>query len=207
MAIFKFRHTINTRQTTMNYFTLFGLVILTFGLIQDYKRDKGQNTRAKVFHAICLTILIAGYAGSFRIIGTLTRNFDKAHERFSVDVGLVSGQLHFIFFLLHSILSMTIIIIAYQMIRRNQKSRKLLITLLPFLALLEIFGFYRGWIIEVGDLGVNHGVILLMGFLLIGGLTSVIVAIYKSKFMRIFFAVAEQNKVLTNEDKSDYQLN
>jgi hypothetical protein len=191
----------------MNYFSLMGLVILIFGLIQDYKRDKGQNTRAKVFHVVCLTILIASYAGSFRVLGMLTRNFDKAQERFSVDVGLVPGQIHFIFYLLHSVLAMTVIIIAYQMIRRNDKSRKLLITLLPFLALLEIFSFYRGWIIDGDDLGVNHGIILLIGFLLIGGLTSVIVAVYKSKFMTTFFTMTEQNQLLTNRDKSDYQPN
>jgi hypothetical protein len=182
----------------MNYFTLFGLVILTFGLIQDYKRDKGLNTKAKVFHAICLTILIASYAGSFGILGMWMRNFDKAQERFSVDVGLVPGQLHFIFYLLHSVLAMTVIIIAYRMIRRNDKSRKLLITLLPVLALLETFGFYRGWIIDGDDPEVNHGIILLMGFLVIGGLTSVLIAIYKSKFMRTFFTTTEQNQLLTD---------
>jgi hypothetical protein len=91
----------------MNYFTLFGLVILAFGLIQDYKRDKGQNVKATVLHAVCLTILIASCAGSFRILGALIRNFDKAKERFSIDIGLVPGQLHFIFYLLHSALAPT----------------------------------------------------------------------------------------------------
>ncbi len=176
----------------MNFFTLFGLVILALGLMQDYKKDSAQNTKAKVFHAVCLTILIASYAGSFRILGSLIRNFDKAQERFSVDVGLVPGQLHFIFYLLHSALAMTTVVLAYQMIRRNDKSRKWLIRVLPFLALLEIFSFYRGWVLAGDDLEVNHSMIVLIGFLLVGGLAGIIIAIYKSKFMIAFFTPIEQ---------------
>ena len=186
----------------MNYFTLFGLAILTFGLINDYKADKGQNTKAKILHAICLTILITSYSGSFRILGMLTRNFDKVKERFSVDVGIVPGQIHFIFYLLHSALAMTVIVVAYQMIRRNEKSRRLLTILLPILALLEVFSFYRGWVIDGEDLGVNHALIFLVGFLLIGGLTSIIIAIYKSKSMATFFRTIEQIQLTTNGEKS-----
>ena len=176
----------------MNFFTLFGLVILAFGLMQDYKKDSGQNTKAKVFHAVCLTILIASYAGSFRILGTLLRNFDKAQERFSVDVGVVPGQLHFIFYLLHSALAMTTVVLAYQMIRRNDKARKWLIILLPFLALLEVFSFYRGWVSATDDFEGNHLSIVLIGILLVGGLAGSVIAIYKSKSMITFFTPSEQ---------------
>ncbi|MBI3221474.1 MAG: hypothetical protein HYZ44_18330 [Bacteroidetes bacterium] len=184
----------------MNYFTLFALAILTFGLIQDYKKDKGQNIKAKVLQAVCLTILIASYAGSFRILGALIRNFDKAKERFSVDVGLVPGQLHFIFYLLHATLAMTVIILAYQMIRRNDKSRRWLIILLPFVTLLEVFSFYRGWVTNSGDLELNHSMILLIGFLLVAGLASIIVAIYKSKSIITFFTTIEPNPLQTTEE-------
>jgi hypothetical protein len=186
----------------MNYFTLFGLAILAFGLVKDYKKDYGQNTTAKILHAICLAILIASYAGSFRILGMLTRNFNKVRERFSVDVGIVPGQLHFVLYLLHSALAMTVIVVAYQMIKRNEKSRRLLTILLPILALLEVFSFYRGWIIDADDLGMNHAFIFLIGFLLIGGLTSIIIAIYKSKSMTTFFATIEKNQPTPNGEKS-----
>ncbi len=189
----------------MIYFTLFGLVILAFGLMQDYKKDSEQNLKAKVLHAICLTILIASYAGSFRILGMLLRNFDKAKERFSADVCLVPGQLHFIFYLLHSALAMTVVILAYQMIRRNNKSRRLLLIVLPFLALLEVFSFYRGWVTDSGDLELNHFMIVLIGFLLVGGLASSIIAIYKSKFMITFFTPIEKNPLKPTVENASNQ--
>ena len=73
-------------------FVIFGLVFLVIGLVKDYQRDKGKHVTAKVFHAICLALLISSYAGSFKIIGMLMRNFDGAKERFSTDVGIVPGQ-------------------------------------------------------------------------------------------------------------------
>ncbi|MBX2900058.1 MAG: hypothetical protein KF775_10420 [Cyclobacteriaceae bacterium] len=178
----------------MNYFTLFALVILTLILAQDYKRDAGKNKKAKIFHAICLAILVANYAGSFRILSVLIRNFDKARERFSVDVGLVPGQLHFIFYLVHSVLAMAVILLVYQMTRRNDKSRKLMVTILPFLAILEIFSFYRGWIFNGDGFETSAILILSIGFILIGGLTSGIIAVYKSRFMTSFFKINEQRQ-------------
>jgi hypothetical protein len=191
----------------MNYFTLFGLVILTLGLIQDYKKDSGQNIKAKVLHAICLTVLIASYAGSFRILGAIMRNFDKVKERFSVDVGLIPGQLHFIFYLIHSALAMTVVILAYQMIRRKEKSRGLLIILLPFLGLLEVFSFYRGWVTDGGDFELNHFMILLIGLLLVGVPTGLIITIYKSKSMTTFFTSVGQTQVETSGEKAGNQPN
>lgn len=176
-------------------FTIFALVFLVIGLVQDYKRDKGKHIKAKVFHAICLTFLIASYAGSFKILGMLIRDFDGARERFSTNVGPISGQLHWLIYLVHSGLVMTIIILAYQMIRRLDRPRRLLVKLLPLAGLLEVFSFYRGWVADGGDLGVNHGIIILIGLLLVGGLTTLIFLIYNSKFMKEFFAYGQPEEM------------
>jgi hypothetical protein len=53
--------------------------------------------------------------------------------------------------------------------------------------LAEIFSFYRGWLADGDDLGMNHSLIILIGFLFIGGLTVGVIAIYNSRFMKIFF--------------------
>lgn len=190
---------------TMNYFTLIGLGALLFGLIADYKKDSGQHTMAKILHAICLTMLIGCYAGSFRILGTWIRNFDKVKERFTVDVGIVPGQLHFVFYLIHSALAMTTIVLAYRMISRHEKSRQWLIKLLPFLGLFEVFGFYRGWVADGDDLNLNHAVILFIGFLIVGGLTSFVIAIYKSRAMTVFFQTPKP-VALTDKETSVNEL-
>lgn len=175
-------------------FTIFALAFLVIGLAQDYQKDKKQNIKAKIFHAICLTILIASYAGSFKILGMLIRDFDGARERFSTSVGPISGQIHWAIYLVHSALVMTIIILAYQMIRRLDKSRRLLLKLLPLAGLLEVFSFYRGWIID-GDEGVNHGVIIVIGLVIVGGFTVFIFWVYNSVFMKNFFAYGEIEKM------------
>src|SRR5688500_8270802 len=117
-------------------FTIFALVFLVIGLVKDYQRDKGKNIKAKVFHAICLTLLIASYAGSFKILGMLIRDFDGARERFSITVGPISGEISWYIYLVHSAIAMTIIILAYQMIRRLDKPRKMMIKILPLLGVL-----------------------------------------------------------------------
>jgi hypothetical protein len=176
-------------------FTIIALIFLVVGLIKDFQKDKGQHVKAKVFHAICLTVIIFSYAGSFQILGMLIRDFEGAHQRFSTPVGFVPGQLHWIIYLIHSALVMTIIILAYQMIRRSEKSRKLLVTLLPAAGLLELFSFYRGWISDGDYLGVSNGLINLVGLLIVGGATLAIYMVYDSKFMKAFFSF-EQEKTL-----------
>jgi hypothetical protein len=176
-------------------FTIFALIFLAIGLVQDYQKDKGQYIKAKVFHAICLTILVTSYAGSFKILGMLFRNFDGARERFSTSIGAIPGQVHWIIYLVHSVVVMTIIVLAYQMIRRSDKSRRLLVKLLPLAGILEVFGFYRGWVIDGDDLGVNHWVIVLIGVLFVGTLTTIIFRIYNSKFMKEFFGFRSVKKI------------
>jgi hypothetical protein len=176
-------------------FTIFALFFLVIGLAQDYQRDKGKNIKAKVLHAVCLTVLIVSYAGSFKILGMLIRDFDGARERFSTNVGPISGEIHWIIYLVHSALVMTIIILAYQMIRRLDKSRRLLVKLLPLAGLLEVFGFYRGWVTDGDDLGVNHGMVILIGLLFVGGITTLIFLVYNSRFMKEFFAFGQLEKM------------
>ena len=113
-------------------FRIFALIFLVVGLVHDYKRDKGQNVKAKVFHAACLTVLIFGYADSFNILRMLIWNFDGIKEHFSTDLGLISGQIHWFIYLAHPAIAIIILTLAYQIIRRVDKSRMLLVKLLPW---------------------------------------------------------------------------
>jgi hypothetical protein len=176
-------------------FTIFALFFLVIGLVKDYQRDKGKNIKAKVFHAICLTLLVASYAGSFKILGMLIRDFDGAKERFSIAVGPISEEMTWYIYLVHSAIAMTIIILAYQMIRRVDKPRKMMTKILPLLGVVELFSFYRAWVIDGNELGVNHGVIILIGVLVVGGLTTFITLVYNSGFMKDFFAFVQLEKM------------
>jgi hypothetical protein len=186
-------------------FVVIAFIFLVIGLIKDYQKDKGRHVKAKVFHAICLTVIIYSYAGSFQILGMLIRDFDGAHQRFSVPVGFVSGDVHWIIYLIHSALVMTIIILAYQMIRRSEKARRMLVILLPIAGLLEVFGFYRGWVSGEANLGVSDGLIILIGLVIVGGITLVIYLVYSSEFMKTFF-VFEHEKTLADTQVIDSNM-
>ncbi len=191
----------------MKLFNIFVFVILAIGLTRDYNRDKGQNSKAKIFHAIILAIICASYAGSFGILGSVIRNFDEIQQKYSVPIGIVPGQVHFLFYMAHLALSLVILILAIQMISRKEKALKLFLRLLPFLALLEIFSFYRGWIVDGDDMGVKHGIIILIGFLIIGGITTAIIWIYKTNFMKTFFEAPKKIEPMSEINEGNIEQN
>lgn len=186
-------------------FTIFALIFLAIGLTHDFKRDKGKHAKAKVLQTICLTILIASYAGSFKILGMLIRDFDRARQHFSVAFGPVSADVSWMMYLIQSAVVLTVLILAYQMIRRSDKSRSILVKLLPVAGLLEVFSFYRGWVIGGDDLGLNHGVIILIGCVIVGSITAFIFFVYQSKLMTDFFAVPEQSANTPNPEANSTQ--
>jgi|GEM_PF-6879671 len=171
----------------MNPFSLIVVAIVAFGLFKDYKRDAGLNKKAKAYHAVLLSLLLITYAGSFGIIGQLLRNFGEIKAAVSVDVGIVPGQVHFIFYFLNVLVSLVVLLSAYQMISRNEQARKRLVTLLPFLGFLSIFSFYKSWIVSDDDLLIDHWIILLLGTVFMGGLAAIYFKIYNSHWMQTFF--------------------
>lgn len=167
-------------------YTLAGFVLLNMQLQKDHMVDKGRHKKAKIFQTIVLSLIVATYASALRYPGYLLRHFDKAFEKFGASIGLVPGHLHFKIFLLHVVLMIAALVLAFLMARRNQKARQMFLYLLPFLALAEAFGFYRGWLGE--DNGPYDQVVaFLFGLILFGGMATGIILIYRTKLMDEFF--------------------
>lgn len=185
----------------MNIFTLTALIYLGFALFRDYKKDKGLNKKAKIFQTICLYIICLLYSGSFRHIGGLIRHFDIARDKFGVDVGLVSGQMHFFIYLLNLFFVLIVLILAYQLIGRKEKARSQIIWFLPLLCLTEIFSFYRGWLSEENGLQISDGFIFLIGFIIMGGITAFVIIIYTRDFMKTFFL--QEPVIITSENEPE----
>ena len=159
---------------------------MAFGLFRDFKRDKGENTKAKIFHSILLTFLIWAFAGSFGKIGWLIRNFDKTKELFGTEAGILSGNFNLIIFYLNLVLSLIVLVFAYQMINRKENARKKLLIFLPFLAVTSVFQFYTSWL-KGGDALFNDAIILFIGAVIIGTITLIYLKVYGSNFMKTFF--------------------
>jgi hypothetical protein len=171
----------------MNRFTIIALIIMAFGLFRDFKRDKGENNKAKIFHSILLTFLIWAFAGSFGKIGWLIRNFDKTKKLFGTEVGILSGNFNLITFYLNLVLSLIVLVFAYQMINRKENARKKLLIFLPFLAITSVFQFYISWLKDGDDALFNDSIILLIGAVVIGTITFIYLKVYGSNFMKTFF--------------------
>ena len=171
----------------MKFFTFITLVFVTVGLFYDYKRDQGHHKKAKLFHSVCITLICVTYANTAGAILNFFRNIDGKYQKFSTAVGIVPGSMHFVIYLCHLMLAGAVFISAIQMINRNQKARMRLLYCLPFLALIESFSFYRGWLSGGEETEINDALILLMGLFLYSIPTIGIVSIYNSLFMKSFF--------------------
>ena len=172
----------------MNKYAIFALVIMVVGLYQDFKKDKGLNKKAKIYHSILLTLLIWSFAGSFGYLGVLVRRFEDVQNKFGVDVGIFPGLVHLILFYLNLALGLAVLVISYQMINRKENARKKLILFIPLLAITQVFFFYKGWL-SGGEIDFfNDYAILLIGAIIMGGAAFIYIKIYDSSFMRVFFS-------------------
>lgn len=167
---------------------------MALGLFRDFKRDKGKNNKAKIFHSILLTFLIWAFAGSFGKIGWLIRNFDRTKELFGTKVGILSGNFNLIIFYLNLALSLIVLVFAYQMINRKESARKKLLIFLPFLAVTSVFQFYTSWLKVGEDALFNDSIILLIGAIVIGTVTFIYLKVYGSNFMKSFFNYKPESK-------------
>ncbi len=171
----------------MNRFIIFTLIYVVFWLYKDFKNDKGLHIKAKIFHSILIFLLMSSFAGSFARLGWTIGHMDKIIERFGVDVGIVPGPVHLIIYFVNLVLSLTILVLAYQMVRRKDMARKLFMNLFPILALTTVFNIYRGWLSETGGIELSDLTIFIGGFIVMSGISFLYLKIYSSKWMVEFF--------------------
>jgi hypothetical protein len=156
-------------------------------LAHDYRKDKGAFTKAKVLHTLVLTYLVWYYSTAFAYLGSLFRRADVLIGQYRVPVGYLSAEANLTVWALQLVISCLIIHFAWGMTNRKDKARRRLLAILPFQALVETFGFYRGFV-SGGDAGLHHGLILLLGLLFAGLLNGLLLSIYRSRLMLDFFA-------------------
>lgn len=184
----------------MNFVVLFIIVIAAFNLNKDFKRDPGLHKKAKIVHAIMITLLMLAYRGSFGRLGLLIGDTSFFIDKYYIQIGMFPDYVNFAFFLLELLLSIIILVLSFKMLNRNNTSRKFFIMYIPFLGTTTIFDFYRGWILQGNlELVSNNYLILAIGAIFMGGLTILYYIIYTSSWMKAFFNLKSD----TPEDKID----
>lgn len=171
----------------MTTFRIILVIFLFLGLSGDFKKDKGSHKKAKTYHTICTSILLLLYAGSLRHVFWFLNNFQTTIERLKIDTGMLPGEFNLINFIVHMVLVVIVLFAIYGMIGRQEKSRRIVIRFLPFLAITEIFTTYSAILTDDPTIQ-YHLAIFVFATILIGGSTYAIIRIYKTEFMNRFFS-------------------
>jgi hypothetical protein len=170
----------------MNYINLFLFLVMIFLLINDFSKTKGKFMKAKIFHVIGLLFLIYfNYSCITWFIGVLY-NLDKFYIVYNKDFGIMPGLLIMIDYIVLNIISLVVIICVFGLLKRNEKSRKFLLKLIPIIILVNIIPAYMGFYSKVkGDFQNYVKVLIVIGLSII--LYGWVYFIYNSKLIKDFF--------------------
>lgn len=166
---------------------IIALIIICVSLYNDYKRDKRQHLKAKIYHSVFLLLITLMYVDSFRFFLWMLWHFDLAMTTWSKPVGVIGGEFHLFINIVNVLIGMALTCFSYQASTRKEYGRIWIIKLFPVVALTETFTFYRGWTSDGFDSETNHTLILFIGALLFGGLCFTIIKVYASNYMLLFF--------------------
>lgn len=171
----------------MSGIQVIALVILAVSIITDYGTDKGKHTKAKIFHAICMLLLVYSCADAPAILGRILAHFGNFQQKLDVPVGFISGHAHMFLYIAHTLICTIVLILAARMFNRRDSARKQLIYVLPLLVLSEGINFYMGWVGAGDDQELSDMLIFWIGFAVMGSIGGVIMWIYSTRFMKEFF--------------------
>ncbi|MBK9147936.1 MAG: hypothetical protein IPM12_09005 [Flavobacteriales bacterium] len=165
--------------------TFIFLALTAFYLFRNYAQDKGRHTAAKVVHAVVLVLIIVMHTYSVKQAGYLIQHFSEFKASHSAPVGIVPGDLNFITLMLHEILSVIVLFVAFSTARRIKRAVILFRALLVISVPVKVISYYRGFMEASPDLpnwiALGTGVIVIT--LIYGG----IAVLYGTRFMRAFF--------------------
>lgn len=185
---------------------LFYLLFIVYAIIiisQDYKSSKGF-VKQKILHVISLTILIAVYISSFKVL-FLINNFSYYYDQILVQQSILPPVMNFITIIIGNILGIILFISAFLMLRRNHKGRKIMINVLPFSLFISIPGVYDRYLVDLnklsdaasGPLSIIYSVFAIFLLLCLLGM----IFMYNSKFMIDFFDSKTNKPILENNNE------
>lgn len=176
----------------MSYFFI-ALFLLLFVpiILMRYNKDKGENNSAKVFNLIVSLFLLYSFSSTTKL--ELTQVFtesEKLTEKVFVEVGILSPFVSGFSWLLYVTLSFVLTVIIIQVALRKEKSRMILLRILPFYWILNSINVYK-YIIPKND-SVSNSDYLIPGILILNGIFIILIYVFYSRnFIKIFFQIRE----------------
>ncbi len=165
-------------------------------LSNDFKKDKGKHTKAKTLHAIIILLLFFMYSSVYKYLYWMIFYTNIEKEKYSMDVGIIPGQLHFVIHLCYIIFILFTLGLAFKLIKRQEKACQKFMYALSLLGITEFFNFYRGMIKDEVEFQFNYYFLLYIGFALFSLIVVGVILIYNSKYMKSFFSQTEQQKLI-----------
>lgn len=164
------------------------LILVFIGLRNNYKKDSKEHIKAKIWHAIIISVLLLYYSGSLNLIYLYLNDFDNVIDYISRDVGLFSGMIMQMVLILNGILSIYLLFLLYRLINRKKEDLARLKFILPIIAITESFGLYKVVVEKHVNNGSERDISLFFICLLIyGSLAFIIRKIYSKQIMIDFF--------------------
>lgn len=119
--------------------------ILLFTIHQTSKklgRIEGKNNYINIF---LLWLFLMMFSTSFRMLGWTIGNFQDINKYFYIQVGVIPDWLNLTMWGLFLFFGIIAMFLSFGMARRNEKARKIFITLLPVFYILNVYELFKGF--------------------------------------------------------------
>lgn len=191
---------------------LFYILFIVYAIIiisQDFKSSKGF-IKQKILHVISLTIIIAVYISSFKIL-FLINNFSYYYDKILVQQSILPPLMNFITVIIGNILGIILFLSAWLMLKRNHKGRKIMINVLPFSLLISIPSVYDRYLLDLnkfsdtasGTFSIFYSVFAIFVLLCLLGM----IFMYNSLFMIDFFDSKTTKTIQENDNEPNQAEN
>lgn len=182
-------------------FPLIVIVISGLSLRRNYALDAGHHKKAKIVHAILITLFFYLYTGSVSQIIKLFGNFDVVLNSTS-GIGLMSKELSIAHLVISTVVNLVALWYFAKMLGRNNKAREIIVKLLPVLGMLASISFYQDFLAS-GDAAVSDSLVMAIGIAIILSFYVGAMMIYRAQFMRKFFIMEPEEGAKKVDDLID----
>jgi hypothetical protein len=180
-------------------FTLLLILFPVFYFFNDFKNTKGFR-KQKIIHVVLIAFLLYDNQSSFDYLISLFSDFNNYYEIHYKSVGIIPPFINLTINIVSIILRISVVLCSWGLMTRSEKSRKLLVKLIPFLALIIFINIYVGTLKYNVDLERN---IFTMVALVIPLFYFLIMWMYQGKSMIVFFKNKTENtEIVTDNNKT-----
>jgi len=171
----------------MIFYSVIIFVLIVYPLAKnEYHKDRNMHILAKVVNMLLSFFLFHNYIGNIKesFLMILNDHSKFLNENYN-HVGVLSPSVSLFFWALYLIMSIPIVVISLKLPLRNDKSRRMLIRMLPYFWLIESVHDYKYFVIHNSD--IKDPIIILIALFVILVPIVLLYIVYTRRFILVFF--------------------